>query len=466
MCLLGPVRLLRPARRPVRPRRGPCRAGGRRSRGWVEVTASGKNTGTPPGRSWLRRLRGADGPVKDESSTLSYYALLIATLALLAFGLIMVFSVQSVTTAAQGGNAFTAFSKYLVFAAVGLIGMVALSRLPLRILKRLAWPALLAAFAMQLLVFVPGVGIDVYGNRNWIMLPAGLGTAQPSEFIKLGLCLYLGVMVSRRRDTFLGGVSSWGAFARFFGWILLPAGIGIGLVMAGGDLGTVIVLTALVAGALWLGGLGWRWFAALGALGLVGFAGASMLSANRRARILAWLHPERYDPLDVGYQPMHGRYALGTGGWWGVGPGSSRQKWGYLTQADSDYIFAVLGEEFGLVGTLLVILLFVVVGWCCIRIIRRSESMYVAVVTGGIMTWIVGQALINMSVVVGLLPVLGVPLPLVSAGGSALVSVLLAVGVLLAFARNEPGASAALRSRTGAVRRTLAVIAPRRRNRV
>ncbi|WP_244671542.1 FtsW/RodA/SpoVE family cell cycle protein, partial [Actinomyces succiniciruminis] len=187
---------------------------------------------------------------------------------------------------------------------------------------------------------------------------------------------------------------------------------------------------------------------------------------RRSSDLLAWLHPERYDPLDVGYQPLHGRYALGTGGWWGVGPGSSRQKWGYLTQADSDYIFAVLGEEFGLVGTLLVILLFAVVGWCCLRIIRRSDSLYAAVVVGGIMTWIVGQALINMSVVVGLLPVLGVPLPLISAGGSALVSVLFAVGVLLAFARNEPGAPEALRSRSGAVRRTLAVIAPRRRKRV
>ncbi|WP_233188326.1 putative lipid II flippase FtsW [Actinomyces qiguomingii] len=417
-----------------------------------------------PGR-WLRRT-GADGPVKGESSTLSYYALLIATLSLLAFGLIMVFSVQSVTAAADGGNAFTTFTKYLAFAAVGLVGMVVLSRLPLRALKRLAWPALIIAFGLQLLVFIPGIGIDVYGNRNWISLPAGLGTAQPSEFIKLGLCLYLGTMVSTRQDAFLGGVDTGRKLFRFLGWVVTPAGVGIGLVMAGGDLGTVIVLTALVAGALWLGGLGWRWFATLGTVGLVCFAGASMLSANRRARILSWLHPERYDPLDVGYQPQHGRYALGTGGWWGVGPGSSRQKWGYLTQADSDYIFAVLGEEFGLVGTLLVILLFAVIGWCCLRIIRRSDSLYVSVVTGGIMTWIVGQALINMSVVVGLLPVLGVPLPLVSAGGSALISVLLAVGVLLAFARNEPGTPEALRSRAGAVRRTLAVIAPRRRKRV
>ena len=120
-------------------------------------------------------------------------------------------------------------------------------------------------------------------------------------------------------------------------------------------------------------------------------------------------------------------YALGTGGWAGVGPGSSRQKWGYLTQADSDYVFAVLGEEFGLVGTILVIGLFAVVGWCCLRIMRRSQDLYVGVVTGGIMCWIIGQALVNIEVVVGILPILGVPLPLISAGGSSLVFVLIAV---------------------------------------
>ena len=190
-----------------------------------------------------------------------------------------------------------------------------------------------------------------------------------------------------------------------------------------------------------------------------------MLSANRRARIMAWLHPEAADPLDVGYQPLHGRYALGTGGWAGVGPGSSRQKWGYLTQADSDYVFAVLGEEFGLVGTVLVMGLFAVVGWCCLRIMRRSQDLYVGVVTGGIMCWIIGQALVNIGVVVGILPVLGVPLPLISAGGSSLVFVLIAVGVLLSFARHEPGAERAFATHGGAVRRTLAVISTRRRNR-
>ena len=415
-------------------------------------------------RAWWHRVLGGDGPRPGEPATLTYYALLLSTLFLLLFGLVMVFSVQSVTVAAQGQDAFTEFAKYLIFAVVGLAGMAAIAHAPVRLLKRIAMPALFVASLGQGLVYAPGVGSCVGGNCNWVRVP-GIGTIQPSEFIKLALCLYLGVVVTTRRDIFLPGVDTWRKLGRLAGWIFAPVALAVVLVLGGGDLGTVVVLALLVAAALWMGGLGRRWFVALGGLGLGAFALLSALSSNRRARILAWWRPDDGDLYDVGYQPKHGRWALGTGNLWGVGPGSSRQKWGYLTQADSDYIFAVLGEEFGLIGTLIVIALFAVIGWCCARIIRRSRSLYVSVVTGGLMAWIVGQALINMSVVVGLLPVLGVPLPLISKGGSSLVSVLMGIGVLLALARNEPGAPEALRASGAAVRRTLAVIAPRRRNR-
>ena len=432
--------------------------------------ASPASPATPTGpvprgvRAWWHRVLGGDGPRPGEPATLTYYALLLSTLFLLLFGLVMVFSVQSVTVAAQGQDAFTEFAKYLIFAVVGLAGMAAIAHAPVRLLKRIAMPALFVASLGQVLVYAPGVGSCVGGNCNWVRVP-GIGTIQPSEFIKLALCLYLGVMVTTRRDIFLPGVDTWGKLGRLAGWIFAPVVLAVVLVLGGGDLGTVVVLALLVAAALWMGGLGWRWFVALGGLGLGAFALLSALSSNRRARILAWWRPDDGNLYDVGYQPKHGRWALGTGNLWGVGPGSSRQKWGYLTQADSDYIFAVLGEEFGLIGTLIVIALFAVIGWCCTRTIRRSRSLYVSVVAGGLMAWIVGQALINMSVVVGLLPVLGVPLPLISKGGSSLVSVLMGIGVLLALARNEPGAPEALRASGAAVRRTLAVIAPRRRNR-
>ena len=395
---------------------------------------------------------GADGPRPGEPATLTYYALLLATLFLLLFGLVMVFSVQSVTVAAQGQDAFTEFAKYLIFAVVGLAGMAAIAHASVRFLKRMAIPTLIIASLGQMLVYVPGVGSCVGGNCNWVRVP-GIGTIQPSEFIKVALALVLGTLVTwytaGRRDRTVSA-----------GW----AGVGIAIlaVFGGQDLGTVIILVLIVAGALWVGGLRKRWFALLGALGMVMFTGASMLSANRRARIVAWIHPEGADPTGVGYQPKHGMWALGTGGWFGVGPGSSRQKWGYLTQADSDYIFAVLGEEFGLVGTLVVIALFAAIGACCLRLMRRHTSTYVVATSSAIGAWIVGQAIINMGVVTGALPVLGVPLPLVSRGGTALVSVLLAIGVLLAFARHEPGAQEALSTSPGALRRSLAVIVPRR----
>ena len=430
-------------------RRRLARWGERLSRPWDGGAT--QSEGAPQQRRRPPSTGESDSAQSSEQVTLTYYCLLVSTLVLETFGLIMVFSVQSVTVAANGGNAFTDFAKYLIFAAVGTLGMVGVSRIPLSWFPRMAWVLLVLTIALQCLVFTP-VGVNVYGNRNWIQVP-GVGTAQPSEFIKVALALVLGTLVTwyanKRRDR------SWKA-----GW----CGVGVAIlsVFGGQDLGTVIILVIIVAGALWVGGMRKRWFALLGAGGVVMFAAASMLSANRRARITAWIHPEGADPTGVGYQPKHGMWALGTGGWLGVGPGSSRQKWGYLTQADSDYIFAVLGEEFGLVGTLVVIALFAVIGSCCLRIMRRHTSTYVVATTSAIGAWIVGQAIINMGVVTGALPVLGVPLPLVSRGGTALVSVLLAIGVLLAFARHEPGAQEALSTSPGALRRSLAVIVPRR----
>lgn len=428
-------------------RRGVLTAvGSRLRRIWpAALSASPQDTGgqqDSPGRKPGRRA---------EPATLTYYVLLLSTLVLLTLGLIMVFSVQSVVVAATGGNAFTDFAKYLGFAVVGVLGMLIVSRVPPRWFPRAAWPLLAPTLGLQLLVFSP-IGVNVYGNRNWILIP-GIGTAQPSEFIKLALALLLGNLISWYTR---GRKDRW---ARA-GWVLVA--LAIGSVLAGQDLGTVIILVLIVAGALWVGGLRTGWFAVLGVAGILGFLGASMLSSNRRGRIIAWLNPEGADPTGVGYQPMHGRWALGTGGWFGVGPGSSRQKWGYLTQADSDYIFAVLGEEFGLVGSLTVIILFAAIGACCLRIMRRHTDTGIIAITSAIGAWIVGQALINMMVVTGILPVLGVPLPLISRGGTALISVLLAIGVLLAYARHEPGAQEALTSSPGALRRTLAVIVPRR----
>jgi cell division protein FtsW len=179
-------------------------------------------------------------------------------------------------------------------------------------------------------------------------------------------------------------------------------------------------------------------------------------------RITSWLgNCETTD--GTCYQSIHGQYALADGGWWGVGLGASKEKWSWLPEAHNDFIFAIIGEELGLPGTLVILVLFTLLGWACYRLVQRSRDQLVRVATAGVMAWILLQAIINIGAVIGLLPVIGIPLPLVSAGGSALVTTLLALGMLLSFARNEPGARAILAARPSVVRRSLAVLPSRRK---
>lgn len=416
-----------------------------------EARSSSENNTT-----FWQRLFAPDGLVRGDSPIVTYYVLLLTTLFLLILGLTMVFSVQSVSVAGVGGSVWVFFLRYVVITLFGLGVMWGMSHLPLRAMTTLAPWILGAAIVVQGAVFVPSLQYCAGGNCNWIRVPV-IGTIQPSEAIKLGLVLYVAWLIAKYGKVW----ESWKT--KVFGFSVLYILVGIGAVLRGGDLGTVIVLAMTVAGGLWVAGLPGKWFAIIGGAGLLAFAFLTGLSANRRARIISWLNPDAPDPFDVGYQPMHARYALGTGGVAGVGPGASRQKWGYLTQAESDYIFAVIGEELGFVGALIVILGFVALGWCCLRIMRRSNDTFVTVATGALMAWLVGQALINMSVVVGLLPVLGVPLPLISAGGSSLILVLGAVGVLLAFARQDPEASEYFAARPSAASRTASVRASARR---
>ena len=221
---------------------------------------------------------------------------------------------QSVILAPQEESAFTLFSRYLLYAAGGLVAMFITSRLPQRWIQLMTFPVLGLGVALQVSIFLfPSVRTCGGGNCNWVAVPV-LGTVQPSEFIKLGLCLFVGYIAARHTERLSG-------FKNVALWVLAPAGLAVGAVLLGHDLGTVIILAMLVAGALWMAGLRWPWFAGLGSLGLIVFSGMSMFQPNRRARIMAWLHPEIADLFDAGYQPKHGRWALGTGDWWGVGPG-------------------------------------------------------------------------------------------------------------------------------------------------
>jgi len=382
------------------------------------------------------------------SAVTSYYVLAGASALLLVIGLVMVLSSSSVESLADGNSPYAVFFDQAKYALMGLPVLLVLSRLPVRVFKRIAWPALIAAMIFQLLVFSP-LGRAVGGNKGWIYL--GPISAQPSEALKLALALWLGVVLTRKQAL----LDRW---QHVFVPAVLVASAAVLLVLAGHDLGTAMVMIVLVAGALFVAGVPMKMFAVAGVAG----AGVAVIlaatSSNRTARISSWLNSDTCSTSGACYQTLHGGWGLASGGIGGLGLGQSREKWSYLPAAHNDFIFAILGEELGLVGTVIVLGLFGLLAFAMIRVIRRHPDPFVQITTGAILCWIIGQALLNIAVVIGLAPVIGVPLPLVSAGGSALIMTMAALGIVISFARSEPGAAEALAARPGVVRRSLAVI--------
>ncbi len=389
-----------------------------------------------------------------DSPVTTYYVLLGATLLLLVIGLVMVLSASSVTSLSRNGSSFTVFRSQLLFALVGLPLMLLASRIPVRVWKGLGWIALVVALLAQLLVFTP-LGVSVSGNRNWI----GIGSMrlQPSEALKLALVIWGAAVLARKR-------AMLDRAAHVVVPVLFPVGFAaIALVLAGRDLGTSLVLLTVLAALLFAAGAPGRMFAMAGGAmaGLVALM--VVTSSNRMSRIASWLGGQCQDSLGACYQAIHGKYALADGGWWGVGLGASREKWSWLPAAQNDFIFAIIGEELGLPGALVVLALFLLIGWACLRLVTRSPDTFVRIASAASMAWLLGQMLINVGAVIGMLPVVGVPLPLVSAGGSALITSLVVLGMLMSFARAEPGAREALTARPGLLRRSLAVLPAARR---
>lgn len=388
-----------------------------------------------------------------KSPAATYYLLAASAGILLIVGLAAVLSSSTNSSIrATGGNPYALFIIQLVAFGMGLAALAVGSRLPVKTWKRLAPMILIGAIILLIVVMTQGLTLN--GNRNWIKV--GLVTFQPSEVAKLGLALYLGAVLAtfRKRLTTLKQA-------------LVPGGIVsalvIGLVLAGRDMGTAIVLVLIVVAAYWIAGLPVRYFVLAGLAIAVGAAALLAQGTTRSARITAWLDPSTCDVQDTCMQATHGIWALASGGLWGLGPGMSREKWGYLPVADSDFIYAIVGEEFGLLGTLLVLAAYGMMVVALNRIVHRTSDAFVQIAGGAIGAWIVGQACINIAVVVGLLPVTGVPLPLVSSGGSSLIMSMAAVGVLMSFARAEPGAAEAFAARPSVVRRSLAVFSRGRR---
>lgn len=361
--------------------------------------------------------------------------LVVTATVLTLFGVMMVLSASSVEQISSGAGAFSQARSQGMFALLGLVAMLIVGYLVPVIWYRRPWVVhtLLGAAAL-LLIAVIFVGSTVNGNRNWINI-AGF-SIQPSEFAKPIMILWLASVYSRQ------GRIDRGTLAQTAYKGLIPALLGFGLIvtliLAGHDVGTVLIY-ALFFSAIFLAARPSRGLVVISAgLGTLAAIMMVAISPNRIERLFNTFAFWRDCVEATCDQANSGLAALATGGLWGVGLGQSRQKYNYLPEAHNDYIFAVVGEELGLIGAIAVLLLYAALIYCAMRILLRSSDLFIRYATIGIITWIAGQALLNIAMVVGLMPVIGVPLPFISAGGSALVSSLTGIGILIAFARQTP----------------------------
>jgi cell division protein FtsW len=366
------------------------------------------------------------------AETGTFFLLLGTTLFLLAFGLVMVLSSSSIEDGASAGHDFfSSFTRQGLYALIGVPLMLLASRMPIGFWKKWAWPAVLATGALQLLVFIPGLGLSFQGNQNWIKVGAFEG--QPSELVKLALILWVSWILARKHSL----LDDW---KHVFLPIAPVVGIAIGLVLLGKDLGTAIIMAMIVLGCLFYAGVRLRIIGvALVVAGVIGLL-LTQVGSSRTSRISAFLSGcTRASDYRVDcWQTVHAWWGIASGGIFGSGLGESKVKWSWLPDADTDFIFAIIGDELGFIGAVLVLALFVVLAISFVRIVRTSRDPFAKIVTSGVMIWLIGQAFVNIAVVLGLLPVLGVPLPLISAGGSSLISSLVAIGVVLSFARHQP----------------------------
>jgi cell division protein FtsW len=379
----------------------------------------------------------------------SYYLLVSSAGMLLIIGLAMVFSATSVEAFVTEGNAFTSIERQAISAGIGLLAFWLCQRLPVRTYRVLARPGLIVAFVLVIVLDVlallaqakvledPTFG-PVRADELWLYL--GPVQVQPSELAKIALAVWVADVLVHKGEQ----AGAWRELSR----PLFPVA-GLLCVLVGyNDLGTMICLVVLFVGMLWAAGVRLGVFAGMLAAALVGIVALIYLPGNdyRLERLQAFLDPQAHE-LNLAYQVREGLFAIANGGWFGVGLGEGRLKWGWLPNGHNDFIFAVIAEELGVMGCLIVLGLFSVLAYTGLRIARRVTNPFRRLVAAGVTTLVVGQATINIVGVVGLMPVTGLPLPLISDGGSALVVTLAMIGMLASFARAEPDAARAIHAR-------------------
>ena len=357
-----------------------------------------------------------------------YYMLIFSSLGLSLLGLIMVFSASSIHSLETKGTTYAIVLRQFIFLVISIPMAWVLSRFSLSRWKVIARLGVVISFG--LLASVQVIGKSVNGNHNWISL--GFVDVQPSEIAKFLMILWAGYVLAKRERSgdMYGNVVKLIAPAYF---------ICIVLVLAGKDLGTASVFGFVLAGLLWVSGVRLSVFSGILGLGFAGI-GALILSAPyRMARFSVFLNPFAADQYkNIGWQPAHSLLGLASGGLFGVGLGASRQKWGNLPDAHTDFIFSVIGEELGLFGTLSTLLLISVLIFSIFKIALRAADPMVRYVSSGIGCWIAVQSILNIGSAISVLPVVGVTLPLVSYGGSALIATYLGIAFVIGAARRDP----------------------------
>lgn len=354
--------------------------------------------------------------------------IIVAVVLLLAMSILMIFSASFFKAEQERGDRYHYLKRQLLWVGVGLVVMFGFAQIQYWHWRSIARPLLLITFLMLVLVLIPGIGIWADGSRRW--LGVGPLAFQPSEAAKLVLVIFWAALFSQRKED----------VEKF--WPILPAFLGIVggvavLVIQQPDLGTTITIAATSVVMLFVAGVRFRYLAFLGALAAPALAWLVLSKGTRMRRIFAFLNPQD-DPLGAGHQIIQSLYALGSGHLFGVGYGAGRQKFYYLPAEHTDFIFAIVGEELGFLGAGAILLLFIVIGWRGYRVAVNAPDSFGSLLGVGLVSMVVLQAAINIGVVTATLPVTGIPLPLISYGGSSLVFTLAGLGMLLNLSKYVP----------------------------
>lgn len=348
---------------------------------------------------------------------------------LAVFGALMVYSSSYVDSVKNNANPFGELRSQGFGLLLGSIAMVWAAYIRPELARKLGPLIAVVFLGLQILVLVSPLGVSVNGNRNWLNL--GIATVQPSEFLKIAMIMMVATFIVTNKNFDPEDTQFWIAPVSVFAVLFVFVGL------FSKDMGTVIVMAIILVGMFFLGGLPDRLLKWVFAAGAGGVLLLFMLGGTRKGRILAWMFPDAPDPNQYNWQAEHGKWAFASGGIFGVGPGNSKMKWSWIPEAQNDFIFAIIGEEYGLIGALVVITLFIFLGITLFKIAKKTADNYEKLFVYGVTFWIIGQAFINISVVLTMLPVLGVNLPLISAGGTSMMATLLALGMVMGIERKN-----------------------------